>query len=539
MTGPSRPSRARAIHISLGAGLGALASGVDHALGAGAVPARFELAALAAFAAFALGLFAMIGRAPLARGGAIALAAAALAGGAAIWAGLRYAPPVTLPDRYVPLVIVLIALPLPHLVAMARRDDPLSPAVFHDEAAALCLRGAAAAAFTALVWGVIALSDALLGLVGVDLLDLVAALPAGEWMISGAAAALALSTLGARAPRIGRSAAGRLVPLLVPAALFSTGVFLLALPLRGLSGLFDGVSAGAVLMATVATLAVLIAVALGGRPEEAVAGRAMPAMVRLLAATIPILAICAALAIGVRVGAYGWTPARVTAAAGVAVALVWGAACAWAVLRPGGWAHRLRRVQPALVLAAPAAALALMTVISPEAISARSQVARGAVGTPPLDARDRRAIAGWGRAGASAARSIGPAPDGSQPDWPEALAIVGDRAAAQSLMAGNPELSAEVVRACAIATPQGRPGCVLATVRIDGAQGPAAVLGLARTQTTAEIVMLGADDREWRRAAADPVPLSDLDALHRDGVTPTRREIDSLKFGSTDLLLLP
>lgn len=275
------------------------------------------------------------------------------------------------------------------------------PALF-SESWGMVMRSAAAWVFTGLVWAVIWLSDALLGIVGLGLMDLVLDLDPVPWLITGGVLGLALAVV-TEMDFLSPQLLLRLLRLLVVPVLAVMAVFLLALPLRGLSGLFGDVSVALTLLAMAGAAATLVSSAVDQGDAEAVASPLIRRATQGLALLLPLPAAVAAYVIWLRVDQYGWTPDRVFAATAAAVALGYGLSYAAAVLRGAGWMARVRRANVAMaVLLATVAGLWLTPVLNAERIAAASQVARYEDGRGSLANLDLIAIDRWGRAGEAA-----------------------------------------------------------------------------------------------------------------------------------------
>lgn len=317
------------------------------------------------------------------------------------WAGLRYD---SLNDfQPFPLfaAAVLAVLPLPFLMAQAGPGWRDYPSLF-THSWGLFVRLSLAVIFVGVVWGVILLSDALFGLIGLRWIEQVLEMPVAPWLITGLVFGLALAVVNELSDYVSPFLILRLLRLLVVPVLVVLVVFGLALPLRGLDGLFGGLSSAATLLAMVAAAVTLVSAAVDQADADAVGPGLRARAVQALALLVPVPAGLAAVSLWLRVGQYGWTPGRLFAAWMVVLALGYGVFYALAVLRPG-WRVGVRRANIGLALAMiGSAALWLTPLLHPEAIAARSQLARfEAGGRNPQDV-DLYALSQWGRAGARA-----------------------------------------------------------------------------------------------------------------------------------------
>jgi hypothetical protein len=300
---------------------------------------------------------------------------------------------------------LLVALPLPFLIAALRPGEGWRdfPALF-AHAWEIVVRYVVAWTFTGIVWGVIMLSDQVLQLVGIDLIERLIDIDGVPWALTGLALGLSLAVSFELRGLIRPDLVLRLLRLLLPVVLVVSAVFLIAAPINGLSRLFGGISAAATLMAMAIAAATLITVTLDRSDETAARARVLVWSARLTALILPVLGALAGWAVMVRVGQYGWTPARLAAAVAAAVTLAYGLAYAGAVLRGAAWQRHIRQanIWLALMLIATAA-LWLSPVLNAERISANSQIARYERGEVDATALDLWTLGhDWGRAGTKA-----------------------------------------------------------------------------------------------------------------------------------------
>lgn len=313
----------------------------------------------------------------------------------ALWKSLGFASAGQMLDtgHLMTALAVLGTIPVPFLVALKLEGRPgwCDYRVLFLESWNIVVRYAAAALFVAVVWGVLGLSAALLKLVGLrEFADLLGE-PVAVWLISGVALGLGLSVVTEMSDMVSPYLLLRLMRLLLPVLLGVVLVFVAALPLRGLTHLFGSLSAAGILSAVAVAAISLVAIAVDQDDHEAVHAPVLRWSARGLALGLPVLGGLAAWAVALRVGDYGWTPARVTAAAGVAVILGYALIYAGAVLTGRAWMRWLRRGNIVMALAVSGLALLwLSPVISPEALAVRSQIARYESG-----AADLRALPLW------------------------------------------------------------------------------------------------------------------------------------------------
>ncbi len=359
---------------------------------------------------FSAGLFAallalapMIGPArALVRAALLALPAAALL----TWASLRFDGISQFMGTGHPILAfaILIFVPLPFLIAAARPDEGWRcyPALFLH-AWNIVVRFAAALLFVGLFWGVIMLANALFQLIGLDLIEEILDIKPVPFVLTGTVLGLVLAVVGEYSTYVSPHLVLRLLRLFLPVVLIVMAVFVIALPLKGLDGIFGGVSVAATLLAMALTAITLVTIAADRDDGEAVRSGSMRLMARGLALLLPVLAVLAILAMAQRVRQYGWTPDRLAAATMAAIVLLYALSYALSVLRGRGWMARIRLINIALALLTLAiAALWLTPALDPQRISTESQIARFESGRADADTLDLLTMHNdWGRAGAS------------------------------------------------------------------------------------------------------------------------------------------
>ncbi|MCE8421832.1 DUF4153 domain-containing protein, partial [Rhodovulum sulfidophilum] len=115
-------------------------------------------------------------------------------------------------------VLILALVPLPFLVAADQGNWRDYPALF-TAAWTLTVRMAAAWLFTALVWGLLLLSNALLELVGVDVIGRITDTDMGPWLVTGLALGLALAVVMEYSDLISPALVLKLLRILLPLVL--------------------------------------------------------------------------------------------------------------------------------------------------------------------------------------------------------------------------------------------------------------------------------------------------------------------------------
>ena len=297
---------------------------------------------------------------------------------------------------------VLATVPLPFWIAANGAGWRSYPTLF-GEAWSIVVRGGAACAFLGVVWGVIFLSDALLQVVGLRVIQNLLDVGPVAWLITGAVLGFGLAVVQELSDYVSPYLVLRLLRLLLPIVLVVTAVFLLALPLRGVSGLFGGLSVAFTLLAMAGAAATLVTTAVDQDDAQATQSAVLSWAARGMAVMLPVLAALGAWAVALRIGQYGVTPARVFAAEVAVLSLCYGVFYAVAVLRGAGWMARIRRANIWMAVALIGVAGASLTpALDAEAMSARSQAARLEDGRLTLAQLDVELWKRWGVAGAKA-----------------------------------------------------------------------------------------------------------------------------------------
>ncbi|WP_420862942.1 hypothetical protein [Algirhabdus cladophorae] len=283
------------------------------------------------------------------------------------------------------IVIGFIALPFLSALAMARgswRDY----ALLFNLAWGAVTRTIAACAFTGVFWGLLFLSNALLKLVGLDVIQDFIDTDGVPWVLSGAIMGIALALVFELEDYISPNLILRMLRLFLPMVLLVVLVFLVALPVRGLSNLFGHLSAAMILMGIAIVAIGLVSTALGQTQTEGVQQRAMKGMTQALAVAGACVAALAVYAVAIRVGQYGWTPERLAALTVACVTLAYGMVYTLAIAARGDWASRIRQANIRLALVVMATIAVWMTpLLNPQKIATNSQIARYQVGILPSE----------------------------------------------------------------------------------------------------------------------------------------------------------
>jgi hypothetical protein len=251
----------------------------------------------------------------------------------------------------------------------------------HSHAWADAVIGAASLFFTGVAFLLAWLIAGLFDLIGIDLLKELLKDEWFGWMLAGFAFGGAFGLLRERDRLV--ATLQRLVmvvfSVLAPVLAFALVVFLISIPFTGLGGLWDSwVSAAALLLAASAGSILLANAVIGDGREDIATNSVLRWSALALVAVVLPLAGLAGVAMGIRIGEYGWTPERIWGAIAVAVAIAYGLGGWWSI-----WRGRrefdgpLRPVQTNLAIAVCGVALFLaLPILDFGAISARSQLAR-------------------------------------------------------------------------------------------------------------------------------------------------------------------
>jgi hypothetical protein len=298
-----------------------------------------------------------------------------------VWASLRFAelePFMEAGHAAAALFIIyLVATPFVSVRLEHGRAQWLDYGHLFQTAWGLIVRAMAAALFTGVFWGVLFLSDALLGLVSIDLIEDIIEQEPMPFLITGTVVGLALAVAHEWREYVSPHLLLRLFRLLVPLVVPVLALFIIAVGLSGLEGTLRFFSETALLTAVAIGGITLVTVSVDQDAKHQVSARWMVWMVRALAVLLLPVALLALWGIGARVMQYGWTPQRVLAALCVFKISLYGVVYAVLVLWRGEWMQRLRRANVGLALSTLALAVLWLTpVLNAERLSANSQARR-------------------------------------------------------------------------------------------------------------------------------------------------------------------
>lgn len=316
------------------------------------------------------------------------------------------------------LLAAAIAAPL----FQAARDEGRLRAPYaavHDHAWTNVVLWFAGWAFVAIVWILAWLLASLFQLVKVELLH---ELLMKSWFVRvliGLAFGAALGLLREHdaVVRLLQRVVATVLAVLAPVLGIGLAWFLIILPFTGLQALWDATQATTPLLLSCAVGALILANAvIGNRDTEELRNPLIRFSAMLLAAVILPLALLAAVATGLRVGQYGYTPERLWAIVFVFIALLYGGAYLWSLIAGRlAWAQRVRPANLVLAFTLCGLGLLLATpLISFNRISTADQVVRLESGKTTPERFDWRALAfEFGKPGKDAlaklARSNNPA----------------------------------------------------------------------------------------------------------------------------------
>ncbi|UZD91553.1 DUF4153 domain-containing protein [Cognatishimia activa] len=274
-----------------------------------------------------------------------------------------------------------------------------------DTAWNIVVRYIAAWAFVGLFWAVLYLSDELLGIVGVSIIDDFLDIDPVPFFLTGGALGLALSISQELKACVSPYLPLRLLRLLLPMLLVVVAIFIIALPLRGLSDLFGDFSAAGILLSVAIASITLITSALDRVDEDGVQSALMRDATKALALLLPMLSGLAMWAIWLRVSDYGWTPQRIAAGLSALLVFAYAVLYALAVLFKDQWRRMIRQTNIAMALTVMSLSALWMTpLMDAQRYSSEAQLAsylRGELAAKDFPAWE--AINVWGIAGRSVA----------------------------------------------------------------------------------------------------------------------------------------
>ncbi|NIJ36231.1 hypothetical protein FHR22_000880 [Sphingopyxis panaciterrae] len=292
----------------------------------------------------------------------------------------------------------------------------------HSHAWTDAVIGAAGLVFVGITFLLIVLIGQMFKLIGIDLIE---RLLNGEWfgwMLAGAAFGGAVGLLRERDKLV--ATLQRLVMIvlavLAPVLAVALALFLLSLLGTGLTPLWkSGFSTAALMMAAAAFAVLLANAAIGNGRDDRSGNRFLQIAAAALAAAVLPLAAIAYYSMHLRVVQYGWTPERIWGVIAAMIALAYGAAGLWSVVRGRrDFDDLLRPLQQKLAIGLMLlAAFLALPILDFGAISTRDQLGRLKDGTIAAGKFDWAALAfDFGPAGRRALADLAKSPDKAKAD---------------------------------------------------------------------------------------------------------------------------
>ena len=306
-------------------------------------------------------------------------------------------------------LMLAIAIPVPFLIAgLGRSGQWTEYAQRFGAAWATLVRGVAAGLFLGAFWALVFLSDTLLGLVGITVIEWLLDFDAVPAVLSGLVLGLGAAVAHELADFVSPKLPIRLLQLLLPFALAVTALFLAALPFQGLEWLFGGLSVAATLMGMAFAAATLVTTAIDADDGAAVTSRVMRLSAQALSLMLPVLALLAVYSVTERVSQYGWSPDRLAAITAAVVLAGYGITYAGAVLVQTEWMARIRQANVIVALGVLALGLAWISpFLNAQQLAVTSQVSRYQQGRVSAEGLDLWAIGRqWGRPGVAALQDL-------------------------------------------------------------------------------------------------------------------------------------
>lgn len=486
-----------------------------------------------------------------------------------------------------PLVALALAIivPVPFLIAgLGPKRVWTDYAELFDAAWDLLIRASAAGLFLGAFWALLALSDALLGLVGIEVIRWILDTDPAPYVLSGLMLGLGVAVAHELSDVVSPHLPIRLLRMLLPLALVVTGLFLAALPFRGLGDLFGSLSVAATMMGMAFAAATLVTSALDRDDGAAVEGRLMQRATQVLALMLPILALLAVYSVSERVSQYGWSPDRLAAMTAAVVLSGYAITYAGAVLVQREWMTRIRQANVMVALGVLALALAWISpLLNPQQLAVDSQIARYQQGRVSADGLDLWSIGReWGRPGAQGLQRMADlrTPGGEALEARLAALDASDNRYAfetaapsedrqdleRDVLAGvpvrpdgyalTPDLLAEIapgtlrdwLDGCARRTPGGAPGCIAVMVDLlPDLDGPETLVFAMRSESYVHVsafdaqgIPVGRFGPTWLSGTSQLTNGPQvIDHLSRGAFTVAPTRLNALRFEDAELVILP
>lgn len=303
----------------------------------------------------------------------------------------------------------------------------------HSHAWTDAVIGAAALAFVGVTFLLVVLIGEMFSIIGITLIkDMLNAEWFG-WMLAGAAFGGAVGLLRERDRLVGTLQKLVMIVLAVLAPVLAAAlvVFLLSLAGTGLQKLWDSGFSTAALMLAVAAFAVLLANAvIGNHVQDRAGNPVLRWAAPILAVAVLPLAAIALWSMLLRIDQYGWTPERIWGVIATLVALAYGLAGVWAVVKGRrDFDDVLRPLQQRLAIGLALLALFLaLPILDFGAISTRDQLARLKNGATAAEKFDWAALAfDFGPKGRAALAELAKSPQKDRADAAKAALAARNR----------------------------------------------------------------------------------------------------------------
>lgn len=481
-------------------------------------------------------------------------------------------------------LFLIVTLPVPFLIAGFGRQAWMDYAVLFEVAWQGAVRFVAAGLFVAVFWLVVWLADTLFGLVG---LGIIGELILIDWLppvVSGVVFGLGMAIAEELSDYVSPRLPLQLMRLLLPLVLVITVVFLLAVPFRGVDGLFGGLSAAAILVAMSVLAVSLVSAAIDRDDRSAVDQQLMRAATRGLAVLMPLLSGLSVYAVAERVSQHGWSPDRLAAMTAAALMSGYGIAYAWSALGRRDWMARIRQSNTWMAMAAIVLSMAWLTpLLNPQRLSVADQLARYERGITAAEDLDLWTIGReWGKAGRDGIERLANLAEPEDEVVQQRLAVLSEADSRRAFEAAVPPATARRISSrlrdlmpvvpssetvpdslflarppallarweegCLRTTPGGRPGCI------------ALVADLLPMRPGREIVLFMLESDSYVRTYAfdvsgdaagrfGPTWLSEdyatttspslIDRIAEGAYTLSPAELNAVSIGEMQLLLLP
>lgn len=299
-------------------------------------------------------------------------------------------------------VAVFLAIATPFAVVfLAGRYRWNDYAALFDAAWTIVVRYAAAWVFTGLALLFVALSNEILSLVNITVLETILKSRTGFHVLTGASLGLGLAVVYELRNYVSPFLVLRLLRLLLPVFFVVMVVFLVGLAVQGLNGVLGGLSAATTLLGGAVVGISLITTAIDKQDSDAARLPVMQWSAIGVALMLPLLVGLALVAIAMRIDQYGWTPARLNAVLATLFLAGYAVLYPISVLRKRDWMARIRRGNISMAVVALGVVLFWMSpAFHVERISTEDQIHRFITGKStranlPLREMDRD----WGKAG--------------------------------------------------------------------------------------------------------------------------------------------